>query len=233
MKTWSSEDREAFFARLKRSRDRYSRAQYLKIQSLSLADVGNFNAAEELADIILSDYLDQKSEIEQAMIIKGDCLAERNQFERGIEMYLRAAKFKIQSYPNQECGAWWKFGVAAISTGRVDLFEDLHFIMESRDRESLIMSDDFFYHFGICAVLSWHRRKNAEARQFAKEAWEFANRENSGMRYHPTLGLVDEGMKQSKFARVVRQIADNEAPEGLSRKSKSGFAQKLFNTKLN
>ena len=37
-KTWTQEDREAFFARLKRSRGLFHKAQYLRVQAYELAE---------------------------------------------------------------------------------------------------------------------------------------------------------------------------------------------------
>ena len=59
--TWSQTDREAFHARLKRSRSEEGKAQYLRIQALHLQETGDperIAAAVELLDELLAKYPD-------------------------------------------------------------------------------------------------------------------------------------------------------------------------------
>ena len=58
-KTWTQEDREAFFARLKRSRGLFHKAQYLRVQAYELAETGKqeaIAAALALIEMLIRDY---------------------------------------------------------------------------------------------------------------------------------------------------------------------------------
>src|SRR6185312_14446759 len=54
--TWTPEDQEAFWARLRRSRSSEGRAQYLRIQAWHFERVGLIEAAMDLLDAHIRDY---------------------------------------------------------------------------------------------------------------------------------------------------------------------------------
>ena len=59
--TWTEQDRSEFWLRLNRSRNDFNKAQYLRIQALTLEETGveaNIHASMELLDGRLADYPD-------------------------------------------------------------------------------------------------------------------------------------------------------------------------------
>jgi hypothetical protein len=57
-RTWTDEDRAGFFARLRRSRSGFHKAQYCRIQAYELQQAGNYHAALELLDLLMKEWPD-------------------------------------------------------------------------------------------------------------------------------------------------------------------------------
>jgi hypothetical protein len=75
-KTWTQADQDAFFARLNRSRSAGKKAQYLRIQALSLQSAGTeemLRASIALLDQIFEEYPDAV-DLAQAYLQKAECL---------------------------------------------------------------------------------------------------------------------------------------------------------------
>jgi hypothetical protein len=93
-KTWTPADRETFFARLRRSRTTYHKAQYLRVQAVELQATGTpegVDAALELAEVLLRDY-PAPTELAHAHLIRAECLESRGDVAGAAEAYRHALR---------------------------------------------------------------------------------------------------------------------------------------------
>ena len=134
--TWTDADREEFNARLKRSRGASSKAQYLRIQALHLAEAGHHEGAIELLDRLLTQFPDS-IEIAQAHAQKADSLAELGQTEAAIEEY-RTALQRQRDFPNVRTNAWLVFEWFVVEKQLTRLYGEVARVLEEfRDEGGL------------------------------------------------------------------------------------------------
>src|SRR6516165_10699113 len=119
--TWTDADREDFNARLKRSRGASSKAQYLRIQALHLAEADHREGAIELLDRLLAEFPDS-IDIAQAHAQKAESLAKLGQTEAAIEEY-RAALQRERDFPNVQTNAWLDFGWFVVEKRLTHLYD--------------------------------------------------------------------------------------------------------------
>lgn len=81
VETWSDSTREEFEARLSRSRTPFHRAQYLRIQGVTLTGTGRrreVEAGRDLLQRVISDFPGEDMEVAGAHFALGESLAESN-----------------------------------------------------------------------------------------------------------------------------------------------------------
>jgi tetratricopeptide (TPR) repeat protein len=188
--TWTTADEQEFFAKLKRARE-WSRPQYLKIQASCLsagAKPALLDAAESLIAKLLADYPDDKSERSAGLSILGDIYRQRQQFDDAMTYYKKAIDFE-KEYPNVQGPAFLYFSELAVKLDKREYFPFVEELLSGRVEHNPFP----MYKYKIYAVLSIINKINGrveKAAQFAALADQFAAAETSGLRYHPTLGVV-------------------------------------------
>lgn len=98
--SWTAADREAFFARLRRSRTPYHKAQYLQIQAHHLYRLGRkatTRAALELIDVLLQEY-PEPSQLASAYLVRDECLEALGELPAALEAYRQALQAQ-RNYP--------------------------------------------------------------------------------------------------------------------------------------
>jgi|HubBroStandDraft_1064217.scaffolds.fasta_scaffold282796_2 tetratricopeptide (TPR) repeat protein len=86
--TWTGDDAKDFFAQLAHSQAEIQRAQYLKVQALTLKDVKQYSAALELADLALEKY--PHADTAQFRKLRAECLWALGLREQSLEAYRSA-----------------------------------------------------------------------------------------------------------------------------------------------
>jgi tetratricopeptide (TPR) repeat protein len=190
-RTWTQADQEDFFARLKRSRA-YNRAQYLRIQAAYLQDESSeemIRYSLSLLDKMLAEY-PEASEIAQAYVQKAECLLALNRIDEAIG-YFRKALDAERKNPNYRTTAWLGFGWAVIEHELESLYDEVLAVLEEF-RSSFLFEKDKYQLNAIRAVIADARGEHTEAKIYSKEALDAASKDNSGLRYHPKVGLVED-----------------------------------------
>lgn len=98
--SWTPADRDAFFARLHRSRTTYNKAQYLWIQAFHLHRLGRratTRAALGLIDVLLRE-VPEPSQLACAYLTQGECHQSLGQIAAAVESY-RLALQAQRDYP--------------------------------------------------------------------------------------------------------------------------------------
>jgi tetratricopeptide (TPR) repeat protein len=83
--TWTHDDANDFFAQLTRSQTDIHRAQYLKIQALTLKDARQFDAALELVEAAIERF--PTREVTQLRKLRAECLWALGHREQSLEAY--------------------------------------------------------------------------------------------------------------------------------------------------
>jgi len=201
--TWSDADREDFNAHLKRSRAE-NKAQYLRIQAWHLADAGRHADAIELLDRLFTEF-PERFELAQSHAQKADSLAQFGQIAAAIEEY-RAALQAERDFPHVHTNAWLDFGWLVVEMQLTDLYEEAsRTLQEFRDDGGIEFPNIEYAYTAIQALLLAARGDNVRAREFAKQALAEADKNHSGLRNRPRLGLV--GPERNTFERRLRALA--------------------------
>jgi tetratricopeptide (TPR) repeat protein len=202
--TWTDADREDCNTRLKRSRGTGNKAQYLRVQAIHLAEAGHHQGAIELLDRVFAEFPD-RIQLALAHAQKADLLAKLGQIGAAIQEY-RAALQAERDFPNVRMNAWLDFGCLVVEKRLSDFYDEVsHVLQEFREEGGLKFPAIEYRYSAIQSLLADARGDTAMARQFAKQALAEAAKEHSGLRYHPTIGLV--GSERNKFESRLRALA--------------------------
>ncbi len=209
--TWTEKDKAAFFERLGRSRGAGNKAQYVRIQAAHLAQAGLHNDAIELLDLFFVEFPD---DLFRAMAHhqKAQSLAATGQTEAAIEQFRLTIQAE-QDRPNVRTQVWLDFPWFVATNRMRDLYDEALGVLD-RHRASLLLPVEEYRMAATCALLAAEDGRTADAREQARLALAAAAKEHSGLRYHPTLGLVEEQDK------AVRNRLEGLA--GMSQKEEKG-----------
>ncbi|MGO8753301.1 MAG: hypothetical protein ACLQNE_45780 [Thermoguttaceae bacterium] len=186
---WTDHDREEFNARLHRSRGAGNKAQYLRIQAFHLADAGLHAAAIELLDRLFAEF-PERIQLASAHQQKAEALAGLGQTEPAIHEF-RAALQAERDFQNVKTQAWLDFAWFAVENQRTDLYDEVsHVLAEFRDKSGLSFPKIEYRYWAVLSLIADSRGEGMVAREYATLALKEASKTHSGLRYHPTVGLV-------------------------------------------
>ncbi len=188
---WNMQIEKAFGERLSRVRSKYNAAQYARIQAGYLGKEHPL-VALQLLDRVIHEY-QEISELSQAYYQKAECLLVLNRETGAIDCF-RSSFRVMREYPNARNQSYFAFGLWAIKSGKRKLFDEaLQVVEEFGGKPGMIsFPSDIFKYCTIKAIILFEKGQKGLAREYAEKALEAASRKNSGLRYHPNLGVVDE-----------------------------------------
>jgi tetratricopeptide (TPR) repeat protein len=207
--TWSEADQADFFARLKRSRGDGMKAQFLRIQAYHLEETQSLElvrVAVTLLDKMLIEFPQASpSELPSAYNQKATCLAALGKNGEAIDCY----RLALDAERKTKCRtrAWLDFGRFICERMLFELFDEAVAILDEFKLNGLLFPIDTYEFSGIHAIIAARKRDIAKAKQFAAAALKAAAETKSGLRYHPTIGLVRD--KETPFYKSVQAIAQN------------------------
>lgn len=200
--TWTDQDRREFNAQLERGRG--SKAQFLRIQAGCLAAAGQYAAAIELLDRMFDEFPDE-IQLAQGHLQKAESLFRLGKIEPSI-LEFRLALQAERDFPNVKTQAWVDFPFFIVSQQCTDLFAEAVSVFEEfADESALAFPATRYRYFVVLALVAHANGEQASARQYAKEALAEASKERSGLRYHPTVGLV--GARPDDIDQQLRKLA--------------------------
>jgi tetratricopeptide (TPR) repeat protein len=192
--TWTSDDANDFFAQLASSQTDIHRAQYLKIQSLTLKDAQQYDAALELVEMAIEKFPNR--EMTQLRKLRAECLWALDRREQSLEAY-RSAFQAQREQRNALCNVGLAFAEAFhdVDNGahRSELLELLR--EEVAQPESFGPFLEFRYALMFTRLLAGLGQMNAAAK-WADRALSAQRAEISGLRHYKRVGWasgVDEG----------------------------------------
>lgn len=189
--TWSKADEAEFFSRLARSRTRYNKAQYLRIQASHLADTAverNLRSAIDLLNIVLAEYEDQRHEKAVSLALRAGCRAGLGEYEAAITDY-RGALAAQHAYPQTLTPAHAAFAELVVTLERRDLYSEVLTALAEFGHID-VFPKDIYRSQEARAFIAAESGDKAKAREHAERALVAAAATDSGFRFHKKLGLV-------------------------------------------
>jgi tetratricopeptide (TPR) repeat protein len=203
--TWSAADADDFWARIARKRNPAMRAQLIRIQAEHLEKAGQIDAAVALLDQVLTQYPDS-FDIAQVHHQLATCRERQGRVVDSMH-HLRAALAVENAKPNYKTGAWLTFGRIVAEHRLRELYPEFLAILQSRDdlAPGIVFPVERYLLSASLAIICESRGERTAAVEHARKAIAAAELTRSGLRYHPTVGLVQE--KDTPLYASVARIA--------------------------
>jgi hypothetical protein len=188
--TWTSQDREAFFLRLRRSRSAFHKAQYALIQAASLISTKTaegYRAALELLDMILAEWRDS-ARLADVFDCRARCCVGLGDMEGAVIAYRQV--FETQRLrPSVLTNAHLDFGWLVATAPLPEHHDEALAVLDEFDIGPFPLAQ---YQASVARALIYDALGDTKsARECAQHAMDAAAAQHSGFRYHPGLGLVD------------------------------------------
>ena len=190
-KAWTPKDREDFFARLRRSRGAYNKAQYARIQAYELLTTRTrdaYVAALELLDMILAEWR-ESSQLASVYDHRAECFLGLGDVARAVDSYQQV--FQTQRvHKSWLTNAHLDFGWLVATAPLPDLYDEALALL-GEFTHGLVFPVNRYRASAIHALILGARGQREQAQGYARAALQEAAARHSGFRYHTTLGLVD------------------------------------------
>jgi tetratricopeptide (TPR) repeat protein len=188
-KTWTPNDREVFFARLRRSRSAFHKAQYARIQAYELLATRTpeaYSAALELLDLILADW-PEDAQLASVYHHRAECFAGLGDLPHAVDAFRQV--FRTQRTRKRELTmAHLDFGWLVATTPLPDFYDEALGLLSEFTHNDFPV--DQYRASAIHALIFDARGQPEQARRYANFALQSAAARHSGFRYHAKLGLV-------------------------------------------
>jgi tetratricopeptide (TPR) repeat protein len=206
--SWSKEDEADFSARLKRSRS-HNRAQYIRIQAITLYETSpDFDdLAINLLDLVLRDYPDS-ADVVSAFEWKGKCYERRGRVVDAINCY-RLSVERMRQRPSWQTWAWLDMvWLIAREAKHENYNEAWNLIQEFAEKSSVRFPVVIYKLQGSKALILAAEGKAEMAAEAAREALSAAQEQVSGLPRHPTTGLVTDTAAsiEGQLRRIVGRL---------------------------
>lgn len=200
--TWTAQDQEEFFARLRRARTS-SRGQYLLIQAGAIKECYP-DEAFRLLQILLDEY-PARTWLALAYLTMANCHVIKNQPEQAVECFRNALQ-QEKDFPNVRTNAWLDYATYVIESQWTACYPEILDTLLGEPYDRLMFPCQLYAFHGAIAVICDHFARPEEAAQHARLALGFAQQENSGFRYHAIVGLVTSANRKTiqQLKRIAR-----------------------------
>jgi tetratricopeptide (TPR) repeat protein len=185
---WNSDIEAAFFAKLKRAR---GKSQYLRVQACTLAATH-----PRIALRLLDQYfaLGDNFDAAQAHVDRATAFLSLGQVEDALASYEAALTVEAKR-PNYQTQASLDLPFVIACQGIVARYEQALHLLD-RHQSRLSFPVEYFRWHTSRALISGAVGVTAEAKAQARLALAAAEKDHSGFRYHPSVGLVGDNYQQ-------------------------------------
>ena len=210
--TWTEADQADFCTRLGRARQE-NRPQYLRIQAGTLMASGNqcLSPAIALLDEVIEDH-SLSLEVATALAQKGACLRRLGNIGGAADAYA-ASVARMRTVPKmQSQDGWLGYGLLVANERLSERYTDALEVLEEFSTSSpLMLPADWVRVHASRALIFAELRRDDEAAEEANAALSAMKQRNSGVAYHPSIGLVGDGDAHLRD-RLVRIAGGSEQP---------------------
>ncbi|MCD6012091.1 MAG: Tetratricopeptide repeat protein [Flavipsychrobacter sp.] len=193
---WSIEIEEYFFRKLARAR-KESRAQYLKIQAVTLVGTRqpiSLDAAEMLLQKLLNDYPDDRIERSQCLSSLGDIYTLKGNLPLALDYYKKAIDYE-EIFPNVITPAYLSFAELVIKLKRQEFYSLAELTILNRQGSSSPFPIERYESYSFLSIFHFLKGNCSKAIEFATLAEQSASAPNSDLRYNKNLGIVSNREK--------------------------------------
>jgi tetratricopeptide (TPR) repeat protein len=179
---WNAQVSQEFEAKLARAR---RKEQYLRIQACTLAPIH-----PHVALSLLERYfaLPEQVDAAQAHVDRATAFLAQEQIDAALSAY-ESALAREAEFPNLLTHAYLNLPFEIATRKLTERFpQAIKLLEEHKDR--LMFAVDFFMWNSSQAIIAYELGQRIRSREYAKAALKAAERDNSGLRYHPDVGLV-------------------------------------------
>jgi tetratricopeptide (TPR) repeat protein len=185
---WNIQVSTEFEVKLARAR---RKEQYLRIQACTLAPT-HPNVALSLLERYFA--LPVQFDAAQAHVDRATAFLAQAKVEDALSAY-ESALAREAEFPNMKTYAYLNLPFEiAIRTLKERFPQAIKLLEEHKDR--LMFAVDFFKWNSAHAIIAYELGQSIESRDYAKAALEAAERDHSGFRYHPDVGLVNNSLSE-------------------------------------
>jgi tetratricopeptide (TPR) repeat protein len=196
---WNPGVSRQFEEKLRRAR---RKEQYLRIQACTLASIRP-EVALELLDRYFS--MPDKFDHAQAYVDRATALKTLGRIEEAADAYESALAREVE-FPSLKTQAYLELPVLIAVAGLQSRFDRAMVILDEQADRLMFPVDHFLWH-AARALITASRGDRADAAPDARSALQAASKDDSGFRYHPSVGLVTE-----KHRGLLKDIAALGAP---------------------
>jgi tetratricopeptide (TPR) repeat protein len=205
---WNSEIERDFDARLRRSRAASNKAQYLRIQGLTLIMIGNpdlIRAGIRLTERTLAEYPDNRVQVSQCLHTLGNAHERLGATQEAIIYYRKAWAFE-REFPNAISGARLDLAMLIVRLNRRENADEALAAIDPANSASVDLWPIIVMRKSLvrATIASW-RGNSMVAAEHAREGLRAASLTQSFARNHPTLGLV--GKESESEIAALKQLA--------------------------
>ncbi|HWU49554.1 MAG TPA: hypothetical protein VN042_06735, partial [Asticcacaulis sp.] len=188
--TWSADIETAFFAKLNRARSQKS--QYLVIQALTLAKTRP-DICLKLIDLYFAQGEDVNNDFDhvRALDARRQAYEATGDIPRALDA-IKAVLKQEQLKPRHIVGADVQFPYFVASHNLTAEYSLAKTLLDNRAEDSIIFPVIKFKIYAAYALMADDLKLYTDARSHAGEALRWAHMSSSGLRYHPTVGLVTD-----------------------------------------
>lgn len=194
---WDKKIAEVFEAKLSRAK---RKPQYLRIQASMLAE-----PEPEIALDLLDRYFDLDDDFDHApaFVDQATAFLKLGRIEDAIDAYENALR-REEEFPNVKTQAFIELPFLIVTYSITERFDQAIKLLE--DSVNLLTFPIEYYKWNASLALVLASQSNyCEARRYACSALDAANKDASGFRYHPDLGLV--GKHYKTVTRELKRLA--------------------------
>ncbi len=176
--------------------------QYLRIQANTLA-----RSHPEVALKLLDRYFELPENFgrAQAFVDRATALLALGRVDEAILAY-NSALVREASFPNVRTRAYLDLPYLIARQGKRSLYDRALEILKIHQTEVMFAVDLFLWN-AVHALIALDLQKPETAKPYAERALEAASRKDSGLRYHPSTGLVTE-----EYSDVIGKLRRCSAP---------------------
>ena len=195
---WSETIASQFEAKLRRAR---RKEQYIRIQACMLA-----TSRPDVAHFLLDRYFEMQDDFDhaQAHVDRATAYLSEGKIEETIASYEAAIKREAE-FPNLRTQAYVELPYLVAVRGTVNHYARAVEVLDAH-QERLMFAIDHFKWNAAQAIIAHALGNPTAAKLYAAAALSAAERDNSGFRYHPTVGLVQNNY--SEIQTLLRRLCD-------------------------
>jgi tetratricopeptide (TPR) repeat protein len=196
--TWNSDIEAAFNQKLRRAR---RKEQYLRIQASTLA-----KTHPEVALRLLDQYFELPDDFDHAQghVDRATAFLALGRIDDAMDAY-EDALARERVFPKLKTEAYLELPFqVAVRQLRHRYQRALELLQENQKR--LMFPVDHFRWNASLALIAADSGRSENARAHAREAMEAAGRDDSGFRYHPSVGLVGD-----RYDEVIEKLESHVA----------------------